>query len=70
MPKLTTQDIGCLSSHMIINGKAIPYPNPSRRWGHKIVQNGKHLCVDGYEWARGYWKITVRSIWYYIFPFA
>lgn len=55
---------------MIINGEAIPYPNPNRRWGHKIVQNGKHLYVDGYEWVRGYWRITPRSVWYFLFPFA
>ena len=68
--KYSSEMLGGLSSHMIINGEAIPYPNPNRRWGHKIVQNGKHLCVDGYEWVRGYWRITLRSVLYFLCPFA
>ncbi len=69
MPMYTqnTELLSTLSSHIIINGEAIPYPNPNRRYGHNITQvNGKLYC-DGFEWKKRYWKRTLRAFWHLLF---
>ena len=53
-----------VGNKIMINGKQVP-PVPDKRGSYKSVStiNGK-VYIDGYEFVNGYWKKTLRALWY------
>lgn len=56
-----TETVLAWEKYMILNGQMIPYPK--KKDGHYIVQDGKRLFCDGYEWSQGKWKRSFRALW-------
>ena len=46
-----------------IDGEELP-PVPTKRNGHSITQIDGNVYIDGYEFKKGKWRMTLTSIWH------
>lgn len=62
--KNKAQTLMVYHNQVIVNGKM--YPPPKGKGCSILVKNSK-VYINGYEYKKGKWVMTPRSIWYWIF---
>lgn len=59
--KKSYQNIVVMDGELYINGEKVPRPKGNKRKTN-IVQSGRKIFVNGYEWKHNKWKRTFWSI--------
>jgi hypothetical protein len=52
-----------VGSRVWINGEEFP-PVPTKRSGHSITQIDDQVYIDGYEFKKGKWTMTLKALWH------
>ena len=46
-----------------INGEELP-PVPTKRKNHCVTQINDKVYIDGYEFKKGKWTMTLKALWH------
>lgn len=59
-----SNDCVIVGNKIMINGTQVP-PVPGKRGNYRSVTTiNNKVYIDGYEFVGGYWKKTLRALWY------